>query len=198
MMIRTHFSEHTMAVDRVERLLRKTAKALDDAGIPYAVIGGNAVALWVTTIDPEAVRTTKDVDLLVDPADLGRITEVLEAIGLERVDLRRITLFLDPDKPDKKSGVHLVWAGRKVWPSNEVPAPTLDAAVRSAEGVAVIDLASLVTMKLVADRYHDRAHIVDLLALGLIDESIRSGLPAALLEKLEQIEAEKPRDLLEE
>lgn len=197
-MILPNFSEHTMAVDRVERLLRKTAKALDDAGIPYAVIGGNAVALWVTTVDPEAVRTTKDVDLLVDPDDLDRITEALEAIGLERIDLRRITLFLDPEKPEKKSGVHLVWSGRKVWPSNEVPAPTLDATVRTSQGVAVIDLASLVRMKLVADRYHDRAHIIDLLSLGLIDDTIRATLPASLREKLAQIEAEKPRDLLED
>ncbi len=33
-----------MAVDRVEKRLRRVTAALDEAGIKYAVIGGNAVA----------------------------------------------------------------------------------------------------------------------------------------------------------
>lgn len=187
-----------MEVERVERLLRRTAEALDHAAIPYAVIGGNAVAIWVGSVDPQAVRTTKDVDLLVDRADVERITEVLETIGLTRVDLRRITLFLDPAKPDKKSRVHLVWSGVKVWPSNAVPTPTLDRVIRSTDGLSVIDLAALVQMKLVADRYHDRAHLVDLLNAGLISDDIRGHLPKPLRVRLDQIEAQCPPDLLEE
>jgi hypothetical protein len=49
-------------VDNVrQRLLRATA-ALDSAGVPYAVVGGNAVADWVTRVDAAAVRFTQDVD----------------------------------------------------------------------------------------------------------------------------------------
>ena len=40
-----------------ERLLRATS-ALNQAGLPYAVVGGNAVASWVATIDEGAVRNT--------------------------------------------------------------------------------------------------------------------------------------------
>ena len=42
-----------------ERLLRATA-ALNQAGIPYAVVGGNAVASWVATVDEgrSAIRGT--------------------------------------------------------------------------------------------------------------------------------------------
>ena len=47
-----------------ERLLRVTA-VLNQAGIPYAVVGGHAVASWVTTVDEGAVRNTRDIDLLV-------------------------------------------------------------------------------------------------------------------------------------
>src|SRR3954462_3209328 len=58
------------AVTRVrERLLRATA-ALNQAGVPYAVVGGNAVASWVATVDEGAVRNTRDVDLLVRRSDL--------------------------------------------------------------------------------------------------------------------------------
>src|SRR5947199_9276117 len=63
-----------------ERLLRATA-ALNGAGVPYAVVGGNAVASWVATIDEGAVRNTRDIDLLVRRADLPAITDALTAAG---------------------------------------------------------------------------------------------------------------------
>src|SRR5947208_1546754 len=59
------------AVEKVrERLLRATA-ALDDAGVPYAVIGGHAVAAWVSKVDEALVRNTQDVDLLVRRRNLA-------------------------------------------------------------------------------------------------------------------------------
>src|SRR5579863_5678264 len=67
-----------------ERLLRATA-ALNQAGVPYAVVGGNAVASWVATIDEGAVRTTRDIDLLVRRSDLPTITSALEQIGRAHV-----------------------------------------------------------------------------------------------------------------
>lgn len=59
-----------------ERLLRATA-ALNQAGIHYAVVGGNAVASWVATVDEVAVRKTRDVDLLVRREDLPAITSAV-------------------------------------------------------------------------------------------------------------------------
>src|SRR5271163_1484245 len=63
-----------------ERLLRATS-ALNATGLPYAVVGGNAVASWVATIDEGAVRTTRDIDLLVRRGDLPAITAALEQAG---------------------------------------------------------------------------------------------------------------------
>ena len=48
------------AVEKVRDRLRRTAQALDAAGVPYAVIGGNAVAAWVSEVDEAAVRNTQD------------------------------------------------------------------------------------------------------------------------------------------
>ena len=57
-----------LAVERVRDRLARASGALESAGIPYAVAGGNAVATWVATIDAAAVRNTQDVDiLLADP-----------------------------------------------------------------------------------------------------------------------------------
>src|ERR1041384_2810920 len=63
-----------------ERLLRAT-KALNEAGIPYAVAGGNAVPSWVATVDEGAVRNTRDVDLLVRRDDLPAVTAALQRAG---------------------------------------------------------------------------------------------------------------------
>jgi hypothetical protein len=61
-----------MAVDRVEKRLRLVTSALHEAQIPYAVIGGNAVAAWVGRVDPSATRATKDVDILLRRADIDQ------------------------------------------------------------------------------------------------------------------------------
>src|SRR5207247_11371196 len=93
--LRTQF----MAVSRVERLLRKVAKALDRAKIPYAVVGGNAIAAWVATVDADAVRATKDVDVLVRRADLAAITEALRPVGLIPAEVLGVVMFLDRRRP---------------------------------------------------------------------------------------------------
>jgi hypothetical protein len=177
-----------MAVDRVERRLRQVTAALDAAGIPYAVVGGNAVATWVGRVNPSATRATRAVDLLVRRADLDRITQAMKASGLEREDLRSLVLFLDPDEPDRRSGVHLVWAGELVRPSYKHLAPSVDEAVRDPEGFMVLDLPALVRMKLTSNRPIDQVHIGDMLGVGLIDEKLKSGLPAGLRERLAGIE----------
>lgn len=181
-----------MAMQRVEERLRKVCAALDAAGIPYAVCGGNAVAAWVATVDPGATRTTKDVDLLVSRSDLARITQTLEGMGFVREDLRSITLFLDPSDLDRKTGVHLVWAGERVRPSYRHAAPTPADAVRIEERFAVLSIAALLRMKLTSLRDIDRVHVRDLLGAGLIDERTRAELPADLRERLDRIVPEEP------
>lgn len=177
-----------MAMERVEQRLRKVTSALDAAGVPYAVVGGNAVAAWVATADPGATRTTKDVDLLVNRADVERVSTVMTRLGFQREDMRSITLFIDPAEPNRKTGVHLVWAGERVRPSYGVPAPTTDEAVRGPEGFLVLSLSALVRMKLTSLRNIDRVHVEDLLRVGLIDAPVRAELPSVLRAKLEEIE----------
>ena len=177
-----------MAVDRVEERLRRAAAALDEAGIKYAVIGGNAVAAWVARVDPGATRSTKDVDLLVDESDLPRIENVLVEAGFVREDVIGVTLFRDPDEPSVRASIHLVWAQQKVRPQYNLPAPLVEESVRDPQGFNVIDLPALVRMKLTSFRDIDRVHVADMLSVGLIDETIKSGLPDELRQRLNEIE----------
>jgi hypothetical protein len=177
-----------MAVDRVEKRLRRVTAALDAAGIRYAVIGGNAVAAWIGRVDPSATRATKDVDLLVARGDLDRITQVMDELGYRREDLHGLVLFLDPEEPSRRAGVHLVWAGELVRPSYVAPAPALDETIRDPEGFLVLGLAALVRMKLTSFRDIDRVHIADMLRVGLIDETVRGGLADELRQRLGAVE----------
>ncbi len=182
------FQSHVMAVDRVERRLRRVTSALDAAAVPYALVGGNAVASWVGRIDPGATRATKDVDLLVDRASVGRVSEVMASLGFTREDLRGLVLFIDPDEPSRRAGVHLVWAGERVRPSYTTPAPLVTESERDPEGFRVLSLPALVRMKLTSFRDIDRVHVGDMLSVGLIGPGVRAALPAELLARLEEIE----------
>ena len=177
-----------MAMDRVEKRLKIVAAALDAAGIRYAVIGGNAVAAWVARVDPSATRTTKDVDLLVERVDGERVAAALAAAGFQRHGLRSMVLFVDPEEPSKRCGVHLVWAGDLIRPSYLCPAPSVEEVVRDSEGFWLLDLPALVRMKLTFYRDIDRVHVADLLSVGLVDETVRRTLPPPLCERLADIE----------
>src|SRR5262245_52914446 len=83
------------AVEKVRQRLRRASAALEQAGIPYAVAGGNAVAAWVSEVDESAVRNTQDVDLLLRRADLDRAKEALAAAGFIHRHAAGIDMFLD-------------------------------------------------------------------------------------------------------
>ena len=178
-----------LAINRVEKLLRKVSRALDKAKIPYAVVGGNAVAAWVATVDEDAVRATKDVDVLVRRPDLAAIIDALRPCGLMHVEVMGIHRFVDRRRPSPKSGVHLLFAGEKVRPEYVHSAPDPASASRGTAGVMVIDLPGLVLMKLQANRDIDRAHLRDMLSVGLITQPIVAGLPADMRPRLQQIRA---------
>ena len=178
-----------MAVDRVEKLLRKVSKALDKARIPYAVIGGNAVAAWVATVDDGAVRATKDVDILVRREDLPATTAALGPVGLVPVEVLGVMMFVDRRRPNPRTGVHVVFANERIRPHYAHAAPGPESAVRSPAGFLVVDLPALTRMKLQSYRDIDRVHIRDLLSVGMLDAALVQALPKDLGERLQEIQA---------
>src|SRR5438309_7360045 len=98
-----------------DRLLRATA-VLNAAGLAYAVVGGHAVASWVSTVDEGAVRNTPDVDLLIQRADLPAATVPLEQAGFVRAEVQGVTTFLEGPDAKPSESIHLLFAGEKVRP----------------------------------------------------------------------------------
>ena len=175
-----------MAAEKVKERCRRATKALDDAGVPYAVVGGNAVAEWVARIDEEATRNTRDVDLLIRRADLASVRAALESVGFIDHHLLDVDTFVDGPQGKPSGGVHLLYAGEKVRPTDEHAVPDLDDSERAAE-FQVVALAGLVRMKLIAYRRKDQVHLLDLIGVGLIDATWPARFPPPLGDRLQQL-----------
>ncbi len=168
-----------------ERLLRATA-ALNKAGIPYAVVGGNAVASWVATVDEGGVRNTRDIDLLVRRADLPVLASALEGAGFVGDEFLSVVMFRDGEQGKPSEAVHLLFSGEKTRVDHLLPAPEIET-IDDAADFHVIKLESLVAMKLVTHRSIDRVHISDLIGVRLVDASWLSKLPLPLADRLKHI-----------
>src|SRR4029453_6173605 len=83
-----------LAVEQVRDRLRRAVAALEQANVPYAVIGGNAVAEWVGRVDQAAVRNTRDVDILLRRSDFDAAKAALESAGFVYLHAARLALLL--------------------------------------------------------------------------------------------------------
>jgi ethanolamine ammonia-lyase small subunit len=102
------------AVEKVRDRLLRAAKAMEAANIPYAVVGGNAVAAWVARVDEAAVRNTQDVDIMLRREDLEAAKAAMAQVGFVYRHVKNIDLFLDGPHAKARDAVHIVFAGEKV------------------------------------------------------------------------------------
>ncbi len=172
------------AVEKVrERLLRVT-RALDRAEVPYAVIGGNAVASWVASVEEAAVRNTRDVDILLRREDLARANAVLAGIGFIYRHVGGMDMFLDGPDTKARDAVHVLFAGEKIHPEDFLPSPDISEGERTAF-FRVISLEALTRVKLNVFRTKDQMHLRDMLDVGLIDQTWTARYPPELAERLQ-------------
>lgn len=174
------------AVERVRQRLRRASQALEQGQVPYAVVGGNAVAAWVASIDEGAVRNTQDVDVLIRRDDLEKAKEAMATEGFVFRHAAGVDMFLDGPQAKARDAVHIVFAGEKVRPDYAEPSPSVDEAQQLGE-VKVLSLEALVRMKLTSFRDKDRTHLRDLIEVGLVGEDWPTRLPTALGARLQAI-----------
>ena len=182
-----------LALDRMERavekvrnrLLRSTA-ALEAAGVPYAVSGGNAVMAWVEQADEAAVRFTQDVDLVLRRDDLERAKAALEKAGFVHRRSAGIEMFLDGPGAKARDAVHVIFSGEKVRPEYVAPVPDVAESV-SFKSYRVLSLEAVVRMKLTSNRRKDQVHLLDMLDVGLIDATWPARYPPELAARLQHL-----------
>lgn len=162
-----------LAVELVRNRLKRTAAALEAAKIPYAVVGGNAVAAWVAKIDPAAIRNTQDVDILISRTDLEAAKSALAVAGFVFRHVKGIDMFLDGPGAKAREAVHILFAEEKVRTDDLAPAATLgETEMTDAPEIGafrVVSLEALVRMKLTSYRLKDRVHLLDMIDVSLVD-----------------------------
>ena len=174
------------AVEKVRARLDRAVAALEGAGIPYAVAGGNAVAAWVSRVDEAAVRNTQDVDILLRREDLERAKVALAAAGFVFRHVKSIDMFLDGPEAKARDAVHVVFAQEKVNADSLVPSPDVTE-VDDSGPFQIVDLEPLVRMKLTSYRLKDRVHLMDMIGVGLIDATWPSRFSAELAARLQTL-----------
>lgn len=186
------------AVEKVRERMLRAVQALEQAKVPYAVAGGNAVAAWVSRVDETAVRNTRDVNILLRRSDLPRARNALESAGFIYRQISRLgsagklEAFLDGPNSTARDAVHIVFAQEKVKADSPTPSPDV-ADSEAGDAFRLVTLDALVRMKLAAFCDKDRTHVRDLIDVGLAGPDWISRLPAALASRLQTI-LDSPED----
>ena len=176
--------------DDVHQTMRRVAAALDGAGIPYAVVGGMAV-------NPHRhARTTKDVDFLVSATGWAAFKRLV-ADGQFTPTPGRPRRFADP-----ATGVLFDVLVAGGYPGTGLPGPIAYpdpvAVSQVVDDLRVVDLPTLVQLKLAAGRYQDFADVVNLIRANGLDESFAQSLdPSIRADFVECVEAMRREDQYE-
>ena len=178
-----------LAVEKVRERALRASKAMEDAGIPYGIAGGNAVAAWVARVDATAVRNTRDVDILVQRSDFDRIKTALESVGFHYHQVMKVDCFIDGPDGSVREAIHLLYASEKVRPEYVSPSADVSETV-PADDYRVVDLEPLVRMKLNSFWDKDRTHLRDMIELGIID--------TAWLDRLHPEHSQRLQELLDD
>lgn len=157
---------------------------LASAGTAYVVVGGVAV------VHHGYVRTTRDIDLIVEASDGSRLESILGGAGFERLRVNRWR--------HQASGVEvdLLFAGDPIPPAAKRRYPAPGAVARSPREGDIVDLPPLLELKLAAARHQDLADVVGL--LGELDQVAYNNVEAAVEVSLRPQLAALRQDAMEE
>lgn len=173
------------AVEKVNERLRRTVRILEEAQVRYAVVGGHAVRAWVAQVEEAALRTTRDVDILIRPADFPAVMAAMTAAGFHHRNTTGLDMFVEHPDASARDAVKVVMVG-KVEREGDEPNPDIEPLLRTSD-FQTVTLETLVRMKLNAFRDKDRVHLRDMISLGMIDQAWCKRYPERLNARLQEL-----------
>ena len=174
---------------RLHGALRRLTQRLNEEGIPYALLGGLALA------EHGYPRLTEDIDLLLTPSGLERFHQRLVGRGYRPAFNGAKKTFRDTETGVR---IEIVTAGE--YPGDGLPKPvafpdpTTSGVTVEIDGIRVVTLEKLIELKLASGmsaphRLRDLADVQDLI--------VRLRLPLALADQLDSWVQVAYRDLWE-
>lgn len=158
--------------DPVHKTMNRVTQELEKANIPYAVVGGMAVNAH------RHRRTTDDLDILLTPEGFVEFRKLFIGQSFDTI----------PGRPrrfiDRGNAVSLDILVTGLFPGSGKPGPIAypDPTVVSEriENIEVVNLPTLIQLKLAARRYLDFADVVSLIRIHQLDESFADRLHPSL------------------
>jgi hypothetical protein len=166
--------------------MRRLARRLKKAGIPYAIMGAMAVNAH------GAERTTNDVDVLLTPEGLERFRQEFVGETYDPVE-RRPRRFVE-----RQSGVTVDCLVTGLFPGSGKPVPFAfpnpEEASEEIEKIQVVTLPQLIQLKLAARRYYDFGDVVFLIRVHNLDEAFLEKLHPSVHRDFTECLEEKRRE----
>jgi hypothetical protein len=177
--------------DEVHKTMRRLVGRLQKAGIAHAVMGGMAVNAH------RYERTTKDVDVLLTPEGFDEFRRLFVPKYYENLPGRVRRFF---DKSNNK-GVDILIAGQ--FPGSGKPGPVAFPDPKDVQetinDIQVVDLTTLIQLKLAARRFQDFGDVVNLIRIHELDESFQDRLHRSVRrDYIECLEEKRREDQYEE
>ena len=158
--------------DKVHQSMNRLIESLESAGIAYAIVGGMAVNAH------GHARTTRDVDVLLTKEGFEEFRSRFVGSAFDQVPKRSRRFS------DRANGVSLDVLVAGFYPGSGKPGPIAypDPAGVSVtiENKQVINLRTLIQLKLAARRHQDFADVVNLIRIHSLDESYQENLHPSL------------------
>jgi hypothetical protein len=172
--------------DEVHKTVRRLTKRLEKAGIPYAIVGAMALTAH------HYRRTTTDVDILLTPESFEAFLKQWVPKSYERKENRKYRFV------DRANGICVDFLIAGNYPGSGKPGPIAypdpQQVTQRIDGRSVVDLATLVQLKLAARRYKDFGDVVELIRHNDLDESFADKLHPTLRQDYIECLEEKRRE----
>jgi len=173
--------------DKVHKSMYRLVKRLEKAKIPYAIMGGMAVNAH------RYERTTGDVDVLLNPKGLADFCRLFvpKQYGTVAGRSRRFV-----DRINKVT-LDILVTGK--FPGSGKPGPIAfpepSEVCQKIKTYQVVDLPTLIQLKLAARRYRDFGDVVELIRFNNLDESFLEKLhPSVRQDFIECLEEKRRED----
>ena len=172
--------------DPVHQTMQRTARHLENAGIPYAIVGGMALNAH------HYQRTTADVDFLLTKEGFDEFQKQYVGEHYERVTGRSRRFV------DRSSGITIDILVTGHFPGMGQPGPIAfpdpSEVSEIIDNHSVVNLPTLIVLKLAARRYKDFGDVVELIRANNLDETFLDQLHAAVRQDFIECLEEKRRE----
>jgi len=181
------------SIEQLNAVMRDGRKQLDQAvesmtaaDVPFALIGGKAVAAWIISADGVNDLGLRPIDLLIHERDADRALAALDIFGYAHRKYRTQILLRNSDKSWDRGAIRLAYAGAQVRPEDLRPLPTPEQSCL-VEGYRCLELPTLVEMLLAQFRIIDKAHVRSLAENDLVNADWLDRIDPTMAKRLKAI-----------